>query len=358
MVTAANLKSIMLKWLQNHATEVAPSELPEPAPDQKPVLRNYEQALTGGKATTQGLSIDVTRENLFEITGGWPKRQGDSLFVEGDGRQPCYLDSAAKLFGWMDEWCFIDWAKARDCVTQERFFNNLRMFSEKYDAVETTPHFPPLSAYYMHPELPESDGTRLEQFISFFSPATETDRDLIRSFVLTLFWGGPPGSRPAFLITGPENDSAPEKKGRGIGKSALVRFAAELVGGMITCSAHSDMEDIKKRLLSPQALQRRLVLLDNVKSLRFSWAELEGLITSPVISGHRMYHGEGRRANHLIWAITSNGATLSKDMAERCVIIQLKRPKYDPEWQPKVEKFIRQHRWEITSDIRKCLISY
>jgi hypothetical protein len=44
-------------------------------------------------------------------------------------------------------------------------------------------------------------------------------------FVLTLFWGGPPpGQRPAWLFTGPENDPL---GGVGVGKSACVQLLGD-----------------------------------------------------------------------------------------------------------------------------------
>jgi len=85
--------------------------------------------------------------------------------------------------------------------------------------------------------------------------------------------------------------------------------------------------------------------------LRFSCADLEGLITGRIISGHRMFHGEGQRPNSLIWFITSNAAGLSRDMAQRCVIVRLKRPERDPLWESTTWKFIDDHRWEIIGDI-------
>jgi hypothetical protein len=104
------------------------------------------------------------------------------------------------------------------------------------------------------------------------------------------------------------------------------------------------------RLLSPEGLGRRVVLLDNMKTLRFSWAELEGLITTDVISGRQLFTGEGRRPNTLTWCITLNGANLSKDMAQRCIIVKLARPEYSATWEEETIAFIEEHRWEIIGD--------
>ena len=51
--------------------------------------------------------------------------------------------------------------------------------------------------------------------------------------------------------------------------------AGLLCGGFMSVSPHETMEDLKKRLFSEEGRERRLLLLDNVKTLRFSWDELE-----------------------------------------------------------------------------------
>src|SRR5262245_9983964 len=102
----------------------------------------------------------------------------------------------------------------------------------------------------MYPPLPEKDGEYLEEFIAFFKPLSSTDGELIMAFVVSLAWGGAPGSRPAWLFTAPESDS---HGGRGVGKSKLIELCAEVVGGMIEISPNEDIISIKKRLLSSEA---------------------------------------------------------------------------------------------------------
>jgi hypothetical protein len=229
------------------------------------------------------------------------------------------------------------------------------MAAENYDAIELYPHFPHLPrTLYMHPPLPTSGGSSLNTFIEFFSPASLDDHRLLKVFLAALIWGGAPGSRPAWLFTGPTGDAL---GGRGVGKSILVELAAELVGGFIDARKNEDMPSIIKRLLSPGARHLRVVRLDNVKSDRFSWADLEGLITAPVISGHQMYEGEGRRPNTVTWAITVNGATLSRDMAQRCIIVTLARPHPNPGWADHVRQFVAVHRWQIIRDLQVLLES-
>src|SRR5262249_28964922 len=147
--------------------------------------------------------------------------------------------------------------------------------------------------YYMHAPVAGGSGEALAQLLSRFNPASPIDADLLRAFFLSLAWGGEPGSRPAWLFTS-EDDA---RGGRGVGKTTVPKVGARLLGGHIDLAANEKMPDIITRLLTPDALDRRVVLLDNVKSLKLSWAELESLVTNDTVSGHRMFHGEGWRPN-------------------------------------------------------------
>src|SRR5262249_53296274 len=154
------------------------------------------------------------------------------------------------------------------------------------------PHFPPVPrTYYMHSEV--KGGGWLDKYLLRFCPATDIDAMLIRAFHLSLFAGLPPGALPSWVITTDE-DGLPSR-GVGVGKTRLAILGSHLVGGYIDISPLEDVGTIKTRLLSPQALGKRVALIDNIKSHRFSWGELENLITAAVISGRRLYKGEGRR---------------------------------------------------------------
>ena len=216
--------------------------------------------------------------------------------------------------------------------------------AECYSHVESFPHEPKIPGYYYACGFPEqaTDGSALDRLLDQFSPETDIDRDLIMAMIVTLFWGGAGGTRPAFLLTADQ--------GRGSGKSSLASLVAYLVGGAIDLSANEDIGSIKARLLSPDGLAKRVVLLDNVKSMRFSWSELESLITNPLISGRRMYVGEASRPGTMLWLITLNGASLATDLAQRCVIIKLRKPEYSGSWLERMRRYIDDHRAAIISD--------
>ncbi len=111
------------------------------------------------------------------------------------------------------------------------------------------------------------------------------------------------------------------------------------------------MNGIKTRLLSKLALTKRVAMLDNVKTLRFSWAELEALITAATISGKWLFRGEGRkRPNVLTWLITLNGASMATDMAQRSVIIKIGQPQRSKTWEHEITAFIEANREAIIAD--------
>jgi hypothetical protein len=304
-----------------------------------------------------GLSPKYIQESLKELTGGWPCSCYGSLFVPAATGGVLWLDSVNELFAWIygqlpDVRAHrVAWEEKNGKVTKGEFHAHLLQAAQPYDAVEDYPHCPVLPGhYYAHRALGEGDGKALDEFLSFFSPATALDRQLLKSLILTLIWGGPPGQRPVFLIT-VEDSVQDHGRGRGSGKSSVARIVSRLVGGCLNVCSSQEMDGIIRRLLSGEARGRRLVLLDNVKSLRFSWSDLEGLITAEYVSGHRMYKGEGRRPNTLVWVITMNGGSLSKDMAQRAVMIKVNRPgTYDPEWEPRIEAFLKERHWDVLAD--------
>jgi hypothetical protein len=335
-------------------------EGPEDRPDDHSSFTNFTWEADGDddagepKFKKVAIGLPVLLARLARLNPSWPKCVGQdrSLFIETPEYEPTYLDSPPKLFAWIGGMAKTDWARGSAMEPQDRFYEFTRMHADRYEAIETVPHFPPLPRiYYMHKPVEVGDGVTIERFINLFSPHTEMDRQLIRAMLLTLFWGGPPGSRPAFLVTGPDGD-----RGRGIGKSTLVDILAGVCGvKSIDVSPTDQITDVKTRLLSADGRHARVARLDNVKALRLSWADLEGLITARDISGRMLFKGEGSRPNTVMWCITLNGASLSTDMAQRCIILKLGRPTHRPEWEGEVKAFVEENRDALLADIRAAL---
>src|SRR5262249_3393730 len=250
-------------------------------------------------------------------TGGWPKRVDEILFVEGAAHRPVYLDRSPQFFGWIDGFARVCWMHSLGMVGQERFFEFVRKFrAERYRAIEQYPHHPAMpEVYYMHPRIePTTKKTHINKLIDFFEFDSEVDKSLGLAAILTLFWGGSPGARPCFRIEGPVDDP-PELGKRHVGKTTFVEVLASLCGGLLDLEEGEDIPDVKTRLLSEEGMGKRVLRIDNVKTLRMSWAGLEHFITSDVISGKRLYRGEGSRPNAVTVFITINGGSFSKDMA-------------------------------------------
>jgi hypothetical protein len=286
-------------------------------------------------------------KRLSRIRFGQPPVLANRSAAGHDDR-PLWLNKPAKLFAWIDGKLHVNWRSGPSMITQERFYYHLTETAQQFDALEMYPHWPPMpGVYYMHPQLPPSDGACLRRLLDEFRPATKSDRELIKAMLLTTLWGGPPGSRPSWVIAGPQVDPGGR---RGVGKSTLVELVASLVGGFMSFTVHDSIDEISKRLLSPEGLAYRVTRIDNFKGYRLSWSELEALITSPVISGHRLYHGESQRKNTLTWTITLNGGKLSKDMAQRSMITRLARPRHTGNWLSRVKRFIHDNKWSIIAD--------
>lgn len=259
--------------------------------------------------------------------GGWPRVVDSMVFVDDENHGLSYFDrhKSAGLFGWLKRSCKVTWAKGISLVTQAELFAEIERTAQRYEAIEVLPHEPKLPNIYYRGKAPSpGDGSYLSSLLDRFRPETTVDRDLMQAAFMTVFWGGLPGSRPAFVITSDD--------GRGVGKTKFAETVSYIGGGLIDVSAGEKIDQIKTRMLSPDARTKRVGLFDNVKTMRLSWAELESMITSPIISGRQLFVGEGQRPNLLTWFITLNGVSMATDMAQRSVIIKVIKGKNDGPW--------------------------
>ncbi len=80
-------------------------------------------------------------------------------------------------------------------------------------------------------------------------------------------------------------------------------------------------------------------------------AFIEGLITAAEISGHLMYQGEGTQPNTLTHFLTVNGPSMGRNLAQRCVFIQLGKPNHAPTWEEETNSFIDANRDRLMADV-------
>lgn len=292
-------------------------------------------------------------QQIRDVTGGWPKVVTGALVCEDDGI--LYVRNHTQLFSWLHKRFALRWANGSGVISKAEFFEFCVQNAEKFDDITEHPHFPPLERMLYRP-MPElrSGGGRLDEFLDFFRFETWIDRELAKAMLLSLFWGGPPGKRPLFLITTAAN--APNH-GIGAGKTTLAQLFSTLCGGYISASLGEGIEGLKTRILTPEPgrSRPRIILLDNVKRRRFSLAELEDLITTSWISGRRLYVGDGSVANNCSYFVTINGASLGSDLASRCVTLRLQAGPYQQNWYSSVTRFIEEHRWAIIAEIGQLL---
>lgn len=252
-------------------------------------------------------TIGQSCEDIQNITDGWPRRVGHEIFVhELDSVR--WIDNQPALFSYIGSKSLLPPNFRRDSNLHTRgdAFEQLRATVESYEGISEYPHIPQLDDHYYTCAMPNpnaSNGTGLAELVDRFSPSTAIARDLIVALLATLLWGGPPGARPMFLITSDD--------GRGTGKTKLAEIASMLCGSCIALSHGEHIETLRARLLSPEDLKRRVGLIDNIKTGRFSWAELEALVTAEVISGKAMYIGEARSPNLITFVATINGPATS-----------------------------------------------
>ena len=319
----------------------------------KTVSNYYEETFENerGKVVTVKIAITDMWDIWVRVSilfGNRLHRVGAMPFYVMDDGEVRYIKSGTELFGLLFKLgAKVRWSdKVNGAITKSEFYQYVGCHATAYDMIATLPHFPPIEGVYYSKQIEPCQTRMLDQLIDKINYATPVDRVLLKACFMTPFWGGPGGSRPAFLLDGEESDEAGR---RGIGKTTITDVLSQLCGDAIDISNKTDGEDIKKRLLGGG--ESRMVRLDNVKSTNFSNEAIESLITIGKVSGHRMYVGQSTVMNWFTFIMTFNDACLSKDMAQRTIIIRLKRPQYDANWETDLRAFVVAHRDEIIADI-------
>lgn len=307
---------------------------------------------------------DIARD-LYERTGGWPKTVGRSLFYAkkkrvGLGQDPdavTALDSLDAFETWVMEngglWFKTGRLESRDGVSRKaaslaNVYEALRLDPfERFDEVASVPHVPERKrVYYLETKYPRGDGEALREFMDHLNPNSEQDRDLLLAALMTPFAGLSPGQRPAFVFTSPH--------GRGAGKTATAEAIANVAGGNIRLNAAESEKRWVERLLSSVNMTKRVVLLDNVKRV-VDMEAMEDLITSEAIQGHALYKGDTTRTNYLTFFLTLNSPEMSRDLAQRSVIIELGEPRMGVDFMGWLSRFMEGKRWELVQDILSYL---
>ena len=348
-VEGADLATIQKSLVDYAKLQAQAADLFSPVEEGQPaggVLANYYK---WGKEI-QPRPVGDLIGDLWQMTENWPRRVNDSLFVH-DGPEISWLRNPSSLCAWfgLKTGATVDFARDGGVFSKTELFEALQQSAQHYKAVENVPHEPQMEGhYYACGDFPDGSGEHLMWLLDRFCVEEPEDRDLILLMMATVFWGGGGGQRPAFMITA---------NGTGSGKTTLASVVAELAGGMISIGQRDGVEKITERMLTAEGRDKRILFVDNIKATRFSSAEIEGLVTAPVISGRELYKGESQRPNTLTWIMTMNGVGVSKDIAERVIVIKLRRPEYSGGWADETLAYVREHRREILCDLLTFLRS-
>lgn len=368
------------------ATEVARSvpaeggEEPDPGYDQPAKGRHSlsnvtdqwrEKVVAGrdGKAKsatehyTEYKPIERIAGEILHASGGWPKLLGTVPFVirgYGIDASAIHLPDASDLFAWLHGEMDVRWTEkpcedpvsgaARTPQTKtelHRYIKQGRGGVEFYRMVTAYPHQPPMKGvYYMPIDLPPATGAALAEFLAHLNPATELDRGLMLSCLLTMFWGGEPGTRPLFVFT--------SDAGMGAGKTATAAAFADIAGGAASLNYEDKWADVSKSLFSSNMWNARNLLFDNVKG-RFGGSAIEAVATAKTLTGWKSYVGQIERPNDATILVTFNQPEMTADMARRSVIIKIGTPKHDKSFVAWAEDFISENRMALIADLLAIL---
>jgi hypothetical protein len=337
-----------------------PRTSPKVSPRIRPVLANTRPV---GKANSRKSRTAKKTENIppAEIlrtivvhTNGWPRCVAGTVVMLRE-QELVPVVSEKQLFAQLYDAFDIQWSPAHSALSKGEFFHYVRTHAEQFRDSSQFPHFPPIEGvlYVPRPAI-EAHGTALEEFVEFFTPATHIDRHLITAFLMTLFWGGEAGQRPAFLI---ETNDTSANGGKGWGKTTLVQMAGALCGGHMSTSPNEPIKELKRRILNPgQGVEHpRVVLFDNIRAKKLDSSDLESLVTESRISAHALYRGDLVVPNFMTVVLTSNGLVTQSDLAERIVTIRLGQPQHSGEWLDGIRTFVKEREQEIVADIGHLL---
>jgi len=302
-----------------------------------------------------GIVSDI-RRRFF----GFPHRIGETLFDhDRKSNQIVLIRDCNQLFAWISAKSGSNyrWRRFEGAVSREEVYASIYQSAKQFQMISGVPHWPLRDdVYYTYGALPEPRAGLLDGFLDLFSFSTPEDRALYKVFLATLIYYRPKVDRPIWVF-----DS---EDGQGTGKTKAAEYAALLVGGddpdcgeplwvdYKQLETDQAMQVVVKRLLSASGRKKRVFLLDNVEGY-FRSPALATLVTQGSISGMAPYgHGEETRPNDLVYVVTCNSATLSRDILSRSMIINMRRAESSlRRWNDEVEAYIKANRMGIVSEL-------
>jgi hypothetical protein len=271
-----------------------------------------------------------------------------------------FIKGPAAFFAYLHQRCDIHWVggdskvmnrhtrASLSPIDKSEFYSfAVANLQDRYADISYLPHHEKMmGTFYVECRLPSPTGEALKQFVEFFNAETELDRGLLTAALLTMGWGGPPGSRPAIMV---------EADQPGSGKTSTVRAITDVWGGAFSVQdPKQSWENVTKSWASSNQSNSRALLFDNVKSL-VGGMSIEAAVTDKTISGWKSYVGTVSRPNTVTVFVTVNGGRASEDMATRFVPVHMGKPKYGVPWLTEVNKFLKENRWAVIADCLQVL---
>ena len=222
-------------------------------------------------------------------------------------------------------------------------------FTESYDMVSDYPvhTYDRNLRIYAAKSYPAPAGRKhIAKILDFFPNfATEGDRGL---FVCAM-------AQPMLCSMGRSPMVVVTADNLSCGKTTLVDTIARIYGSPPVSMPLGEKEwFMARRLLSQTSAKSRIISIDNVKSPADN-AYLEKLITDTHISGENNRRRNVESVNKYTFFMTCNLPSLSRDVAQRAMVIHLKKPAYSGGWKEALEEYIDGHRLEILGEIDALL---
>lgn len=232
----------------------------------------------------------------------------------------------------------ISWSTFYYAITQS--------ILKRYEKVSAFECYPPEETdFILYPGIEPEDNDAIDRFIDFFNPESEYYRCLIKAMIVTPLWNGASGSKPCFIIAGP--DGLP--KTIQIGKSTLAKLVQLIFHSYCDLNVESSVDRFINSVV--QNVHKPIYRIDNLKKMDH-WSLLERFLTAPNLQGHRMHLGDLTVPNKKTWIMTANLPRLTPDMITRGRVIRLKVPIPGNTFvEQNVTMWIKQHRKSLIANV-------
>jgi len=357
-------------WIKVGGTKADLEALIAAAEDRKRfiAIKNYRilEVETGGgkkKEVKEPLHINAIVDHIRKSFDGFPMMLGDSLFDYRQGKVTM-LRSPGALEAWVaglshEQPKFEPPGRTIGCSGWRAVYEKLIQSAHKFGNVAAAPFVPERhNVFFDHPDLPPADPDRkaFYKLMSYFCPTELEDGLLLRVLFASPMFYDANADRPIWIV---DSDT-----GQASGKTKLIELLAFLYNSTplyvdaTSLTNERDHDRMMRTLLTDGALGKRIFMLDNVTGF-FKSSTLATMATSAHISGLAPYaRNEITRENDLTFCLTSNSATLDRDLISRSMMISVSRDdSATADWLAEVRAFINQNRWQILADIKAAIVA-